>query len=152
MKHVKRLAVILLAVLMVFGVSSSVFAADNYSITINSSTTGHTYEAYQVFKGSVNEKGVLTDVTWGDGVNSAALLTALKADATIGSKFTDAATAQDVANAMANVQNDSADAKAFAQVVGANLSTAVAGTSTYADSAYTIDLDNAGAGYYFVKD
>lgn len=152
MKHVKRLAVILLAVLMVFGVSSSVFAADDYSITINSSTTGHTYEAYQVFKGSVNEKGVLTDVQWGSGVNSGDLLTALKADATIGSKFTNAATAKDVANAMADVESESADAKAFAQVVGANLSTAVAGTSTYAGSAYTIDLDNVGAGYYFVKD
>lgn len=29
----------------------------NYSLTINGTTVGHTYEAYQIFKGEISEDG-----------------------------------------------------------------------------------------------
>ncbi|MCH3972549.1 MAG: isopeptide-forming domain-containing fimbrial protein [Oscillospiraceae bacterium] len=128
------------------------FAADTttYKVTVDNATADHTYEAYQVFAGDLSTSGVLSNVTWGTGVKGDELLTALKSDTTVGSKFTNAKSAADVAAAMSGITNDSAEAKAFAQVVGKNLSSTVAGTSTYADSKYTIS--GLTAGYYLVKD
>ena len=51
MKHVKKLVSILLAMVMVFSMSVSVFAAtnnDSGSITISNAKDGHTYNAYQI--------------------------------------------------------------------------------------------------------
>ena len=51
MKHVKKLVSILLAMVMVFSMSVSVFAATNNnsgSITIKDAKEGHTYNAYQI--------------------------------------------------------------------------------------------------------
>jgi fimbrial isopeptide formation D2 family protein len=153
MKTSKKLLSVLLALTLVLALSVCAFAADTtYTITINNTASGHTYEAYQMFKGDLSSTGVLSNIKWGSGVDSAALLTALKADTTIGTKFTNAATAADVAKAMDGITNDSTEAKAFAQVVGQNLTTTIAGTSTYntTDKNYTISgLD---AGYYLVKD
>ena len=62
-------------------------AAENYSITIHNDKTGHTYEAYQIFAGTVSsdnptagnvEGPMLGDITWGSGVNGETLLAALK--------------------------------------------------------------------------
>lgn len=152
MKTSKKLLSVLLALTLVLALSVCAFAADTtYTITINNPASSHIYEAYQIFSGDLSSKGVLSNIQWGSGVDSAALLTALKADSTIGSKFTSATTAADVAKAMSGISNDSADAQAFAQVVGQHLS-AVAGTSTYntTDKDYTIS--NLTAGYYLVKD
>lgn len=80
MKHMKKLFGLLLAVVMVFAMSVSVFADDaaTYTITINNTQTGHTYEAYQIFSGTLTETtdsdGVktkkLTDIAWGSGVSA----------------------------------------------------------------------------------
>ena len=51
---------------------------------------------------------------------------------------------------MDGIGNDSTEAKAFAQVVGQNLSKTVAGTSTAGTGSYTIS--SLAAGYYLVKD
>ena len=46
MKHIKKLASLLLALAMVFALATTAFAEETtYSITINNSTAGHTYEA-----------------------------------------------------------------------------------------------------------
>ncbi|MDD3260490.1 MAG: hypothetical protein PHU79_01045 [Oscillospiraceae bacterium] len=153
MKKAKRLLSVLLAAAMTVAMFIlPTFAADTttYKVTVDNATADHTYEAYQVFAGDLSTSGVLSNVTWGTGVKGDELLTALKSDTTVGSKFTNAKSAADVAAAMSGITNDSAEAKAFAQVVGKNLSSTVAGTSTYADSKYTIS--GLTAGYYLVKD
>lgn len=72
MKRVKRLASLMLALILVFCMSMSAFAEETtYSITINNSTEGHTYEAYQIFTGDLHE-GVLSNIKWGSSVSNSA--------------------------------------------------------------------------------
>lgn len=149
MKRLRKVCSLIMAFVMVLALGISAQAADSYTITIDNSTSGHTYEAYQIFTGDLSD-GVLSNVQWGSGVDSVNLLTALKADPTVGATFTNCATAADVASAMDKMGNDSTSAKAIAQVVGSYLSSTIAGTSTYASNAYTITGLNAG--YYLVKD
>ncbi len=137
-----------MAIAMVF-TATPAFAASttSHTITINKAdgdTVDHNYEAYQVFAGDY-ASGVLSNVTWGEGVDSTGLLTALKADATVGTKFTGCTTAADVAKAMEGINNDSDEAKAIAEVISAHLSTTKAATGA---SPLTV----TGDGYYFVKD
>ena len=106
MKTVKRALALVLALTLLLAMSATVFAADDttYTITINNTTTGHTYEAYQIFAGDLAEKDgktILSNIEWGSGVNGAALLTALKADATLGNDFKDCTTAAQVADVLA---------------------------------------------------
>ena len=90
MKRIKRIASLLLALVMVIAMALPVMAADNntHKITVTQNAadkTEHTYDAYQIFKGDLaekDEKKVLSNIEWGAGVNGDALLTALKADNT----------------------------------------------------------------------
>lgn len=130
--------------------ASSAVAADTYTITINNTTNGYTYQAYQVFSGTLNgDKTVLSNIAWGNGVDGAGLLTALKdsSDTNLKDKFTNATDAAGVADVLGANKDDAAFAKAFAAVAGQHLAT-VAGTSGNA-SPYTIG--NLAAGYYLVK-
>lgn len=111
MKTVKRALALVLALTLLLAMSATVFAADDttYTITINNTTTGHTYEAYQIFAGDLAEKDgktILSNIEWGSGVNGAALLTALKADATLGNDFKDCTTAAQVADVLATYGSD----------------------------------------------
>ena len=150
MKKTRKILSLILALSLVLAMGVSAYAADSYTITVNNSSPGHTYEASQVFTGDLNASGVLSNIKWGAGINSAALLTALKADATVGTYFTDCTTAADVAAAMDGLVNDSTQAKAIAQIVGSHLSTSIAGTSVEGTNTYTISP--LAAGYYLVKD
>ena len=93
MKTVKRALALVLALTLLLAMSATVFAADDtYTITISGDNVvaGHTYEAYQIFKGDLAEKDgktILSNIEWGSGVNGDALLTALKADATFDNGF-----------------------------------------------------------------
>ena len=88
MKKARKLTAVLLSLVMLLALVVPASAAENYSITIHNDKTGHTYEAYQIFAGTVssdeatagNVKGpMLGDITWGSGVDGGALLAALKA-------------------------------------------------------------------------
>lgn len=152
MKRFKKWLGIVLCAAMVLtmGVIPS-FAADgstnSHTITINNingDTASHTYAAYQVFAGDYDAtSNNLSNIKWGSGVDGAGLLTALKQDTTIGSKFTNATTAAQVAEAMKDFTED--QTKAFAEVVSAHLSSTAAATG---GSPLTV----TGDGYYFVKD
>lgn len=74
MKNTKKILSLVLALVMVFALAATAYAEETtYSVTINNSTAGHTYEAYQIFTGDLYN-GVLSNITWGSGVaNSEAL-------------------------------------------------------------------------------
>lgn len=163
MKKARKLTAVLLSLVLVLALAVPAFAAENYSITIHNDKTGHTYEAYQIFAGTVSndaatdgeaEGPMLGDITWGSGVDDARyaeLLAALKADATIGALegMQDAADAAAVAAALDGA--DAETAAAFADVVSDYLAAAPTGqTNNMADGNYIIQ--GLPAGYYLVKD
>ena len=143
----KKLTAIMLVAMMAVGMLGVAAAAD---VTIDSNDEGtHTYGAYQIFTGtlSTDESGkqVLTEISWGNGVNVDNLKAALKTwtdsdNTTPFATLTDDAKAAAYAEVMGNVE----DADALAELIGKHVTTA---TSTNA-SALTIDA----AGYYLIKD
>ena len=131
MKTMKRMAGVLLALVMAMALTIPAFAADTYSITINNSATGHTYEAYQIFTGDLHE-GVLSNIKWGSGISE------------------EGKTALGGAAAKAETLTTEADAKAFAKAVAPYLATVAGSASTVTDGKYVIS--GLAAGYYLVKD
>ena len=162
MKQAKKLAAVLLSLMLVLALAVPASAAGNYTITITNDQTGHTYEAYQIFAGDVSddtqqegnvEGPILSNITWGSGVDNtryAALLAALQANGTIGARFAAINDATDAAAIAAALDGAATtDAEAFANVVSGFLSD-TATASTAGDGVYTIA--NLDAGYYLVKD
>lgn len=163
MKKMKKLASMVLAMLMVLAMALPVSAEESktYTVTITHEASGHTYEAYQVFKGTLDStEQILSDVKWGDGVNVAELATALKTLEVNGKKPFESAIAADpaktsaaeVAKVLDKATNDGALAQAFADTVTKYLAT-VAGTSTpVSGTFYAYKITGLQAGYYLVKD
>ena len=156
MKHAKKLASLLMALVMVLGMSVgttvTAFAANTnaHTITITNDKSGHTYTAYQVFAGDISN-GKLTKIVWGSGVEGEALLAALKALES--SPYASCNSAEAVADVLAGFGDDSAQLDAFAKVVGAHLKTAAgASTETKGETSSTYTINVTGDGYYFVKD
>lgn len=133
MKHSKKLASLLLALVMALSLAVTAFADESttYSITINNSTAGHTYEAYQIFTGDLSGT-TLSNIVWGSGVSEAGQ------------------TALGDAAAKAETLKTEADAKAFAKAVAPYLTTAAGSANTVTDGKYVIS--GLAAGYYLVKD
>ncbi len=107
-------------------------AATDYTITINDTTAGHTYEAYQIFSGSLSGT-TLGNIVWGEGVNTANesdIYTALKnadeafsKDGTVEGEKVALTSAVEVAAVLGqDVEHDNALAKKFAAVIGGYLS------------------------------
>lgn len=63
MKHTKKLASLLLALVMVFALATTAFAAENTIISPPEGST-RTYDVYQIFTGDLYE-GVLSNIKWG---------------------------------------------------------------------------------------
>lgn len=162
MKSMKKLVTLLLSLVMLCALALPAMAEDknDYSITINGAVAGHTYTAYQVFKGVYyngdrqvgKDAEYLSDVTWGEGVNSENLLTELKANDTLRTKFAAATTAEDVAYVLQTMTDKSAELDEFARIVGHNLTTPANTTGEVAKGAVNVKIENLAAGYYFVKD
>lgn len=147
-KNFKSLSAILMTSVLAVSAGSMAmpaFADSTYDITM-SSTTGHTYTAYQIFAGDLHESGgtkTLSNITWGNGVDGAALLTALKSSTdnpTYYSLFSSCTTPAAVADVLDNYATDSPQVKAFAKLAAAHLGTASSG------------LTGLNAGYYLIKD
>ena len=152
MRKVKKLLGLLLAADMVLAMGVPTFAAegDDYTITINNETSGHTYEAYQVFQGDL-AGNILSNIEWGTGDDGAGLLVALTAE----SAFADCESAAKVAEVLDDYGYDSDEMKAFADIAAEYLTTAN-GVSVYVAASdegqahYTIS--NLPEGYYLIKD
>ncbi len=180
-KTIKWLGAVLLAMAMAVSVlcTGALAEGTSNSITIKTSSSGHTYEAYQVFAGSTStttdNKTSLGITGWGSGVKADELVTALttesnatdsilkgkftnilkKGNAEGGAAITDKASADVAQNVAASIKdfNDN-EAKAFAKIVAAHLSeTKTSSTETkIADVTTGYKIDNLETGYYLVKD
>ena len=179
-KTFKRLGAALLAMAMAVSVLCTGALADgSYSITIEDTTEGYTYEAYQVFAGTLGTKAENATETplgitdWGSNLKGkeSDLITALQGDDTFKTNGTNdfdnvlkkkneangtaiaansAEAAQNVAAVLGTYTNDDAKARAFAKIVVNYLTGNAAGsTSTLSNDGYKIDLTQAG--YYVVK-
>lgn len=149
MKTTKKLLAVALALVLALSLCTVSLAADpTYTITINNSVSGHTYEAYQIFSGDVTvDQGnkILTNVDWGSGINGTEFLTALKSASLTGTY----STCEDAADVAKALGENPGDAEAFAELAAEHLNRTPTGTSTGAGP-YTIG--NLEAGYYLVKD
>ena len=159
MKKARKLTAVLLSLVMLLALVVPASAAENYSITIHNDKTGHTYEAYQIFAGTVSsdaatdgetEGPMLGDITWGSGVDGGALLAALKAADE--EKYGACTTAADVAEALGTETATAADAAAFADIAAQHLTATVAGTATAPNDGGNYIIEGLPAGYYLVKD
>ncbi|EQB23881.1 backbone pilus subunit (T6-antigen-like) [Streptococcus equi subsp. zooepidemicus SzS31A1] len=125
MKTIKLILTSLLVTFLTM-LSGKAFAdTASYTITVEGATAGHTYEAYQIFKGDLFDS-TLSNITWGGGV------TPFEFD---GSK--------DAAKIAEGLKE--ANAAAFAKEAGKHLTATIAGTGTHA-----ITVNEAG--YYLIKD
>lgn len=142
-----------LALLLAVSFPGVAKAADDPTITVTSQEGDHTYGAYQVFKGELAEvdgNKVLSNIEWGTGVDSAALLTAV-VDANLLDGVTAASSAADVAKALEKADSDKA--LAFAKLVSKNLSTTKADfTKSGTAAPFTYKTGTVAAGYYVVVD
>ena len=157
MRKVKKLLGLLLAAVMVLAMGVPTFAASGgYSIKINDESSGHTYVAYQVFRGtvSVSDNGqTLSNVEWGDGVNGEALLAALKGPEGTPTAYQTCTSAAGVAKVLEGYDDDSQAIKEFSDIVGQHLSETTSGTlSAYGEASKSYTISGLAAGYYFIKD
>lgn len=166
-KTIKRLGAVLLAMAMAVSVlcTGALAAESKYSITVNPAVSGHTYEAYQVFTGTVatgeGKEKVLSDIQWSLDLkttdNATDLLNAVKA-ITVGENnkpFESCANAADVAAVLSKDTNkDNATIKAFAKVVAKYLDSEKAKKGSFGTDAAsnTYTINGLSAGYYLVKD
>lgn len=166
MKSMKKLVTLLLSLVMLCALALPAMAEDknDYSITINGAVAGHTYTAYQVFKGvyysgkrqvKEQEAEYLSDVEWGKDVEGSAILNELKTNETLGSKFEAADSAEKVAYVLQTMTDKSADLDEFARVVGHHLKADKNSGSAVIradDTTKKGTITGLSAGYYFVKD
>lgn len=109
----------------------------------------HSFTAYQILTGTQAEsKGALGDAEWGSGISYNTFLTALKADTTIGSYFTNVSSAKDFAEVLGNTTNfleDSANTRLVAKIAMKNKT----GDGTALAAGNTTQL---ATGYYLIVD
>ncbi|GAB6886485.1 isopeptide-forming domain-containing fimbrial protein [Streptococcus equinus] len=113
--------------------------ASAYTITINGTTSGHTYEAYQVFSGTLakSDNQTLSDIDWGSDVNTF--------------EFDGESDAAKIAEKLAKQATDSETAKAFAKAANANLKEGSKPASATSEGK-TVTITLSKPGYYLVKD
>ena len=131
MKHRKRIISVLLTLIMALALAVPAFADETYSITINNSAEGHTYEAYQIFTGDLYE-GTLSNIVWGSGVSETGQ------------------TALGDAAAKAETIKTADDAADFAKELAPYLDTVAGSANAVTDGKYVIS--RLAAGYYLIKD
>lgn len=165
MKKLEKMMSIFLVVvmMMLMALPNGVQAANQRAtetITIKNAKAGHTYTAYQIFTGNLTTNAdstrgvteyILSDIEWGNGVDSSAFLTAL-VDATWanGVSFTADMDAAAVAVPLEGAQfaNDGPNSVQFAKLAAANV-TGDGYPFTYNGTNYTATVP---AGYYVIID
>ena len=151
MKRLKKWTAMVLAVILMMSMSVAAMAAgENHTITINNSVSGHSYAAYQIFKGDLADDGTLSNIEWGSGVNGADLLAALQAADS--NTYGNCKNAADAANVLAaNGTFNNSTAKAFAEIA-ANYTTNTSFSSNYSDGNHNYTIAGLDDGYYLIRD
>ena len=179
----KKAIAIIVCLVMVLSMTITAFAADaTHTLTINNPTEGHSYEAYQIFSGTLEnvtgtETQVLTNIKWGSAIvgegydNSAALLADIQAAANAAEdgspmkKLVGVNSAAKLAEDMAdNITSDSETLDALAVIFAKYIQQdSNIGTQAYTENIVTdadgkvVDksyytISGLTPGYYLVKD
>lgn len=165
MKKTRRLLSIILCLALTLCLALPALAdPTTYTLTINSDTSGHTYEAYQIFAGELakipgTNKDTLVNITWGSGVQRTdALLTAIQKIVVNDVKpFEECQNPDAVASQLATYSDNAEALDIFAETVGDFLVEVPTGTGLTAGVAtpegkYVATIPNLLAGYYLVQD
>ncbi len=140
MKNLKKIASLILALVMVMSLATNAFAASEYTITIQNSVTDAIYKAYKVFTATYAEENVSYTITssdaWYDLVSDENSPFMLTETTTAGTFFVEKK--EDVA--------DDAVADWFNAVEAAPGTAAATGTG----NAGALVLDVAAPGYYYI--
>lgn len=158
MKMTKRIFSLALCLVLMLALALPAMAADEtYTLTINNTAPGHTYEAYQIFSGDLatNDAGqtVLSSIQWGEGISDGnALLAAINSNPKL-AVLHGCTSASALATELAKLISGSETVDEFAEVVGQYLTTP-SGSSKKGDDEqnppYTVE--GLEAGYYLIKD
>ncbi len=167
MKKMKKLASLLLAVVMVMAMGMTAMAAEagtsekktDLKVTIsNVPGDGYQYEAYQIFSGEVSTlegKSVLVNIDWGDGIEvNDTLLGQLRVLFAI--PDSEPVTAYGVASKLNGLEDDHDNAELFAQIIADHLKSTSKKVNDTApevvNGKYTYTISGLTSGYYFIKD
>lgn len=172
-KTFTKLAGGIMAASMILGTAGvaapQVFAADDYSITINNAVEGdkgtHEYNAYQIFKAQQVSGSELKEITWGAAIDAStdgttaifdadtkAALVALFDGVTV-PNVTEGVTAENctkatvIANALSTLADDSAKLKAFSVIMEG-----IVDKDTGVKAGSDNKADVADPGYYLILD
>lgn len=172
MKTMKKLFALALAMVMIMALAlplTAMAAEPTYQIKVLGSTSasaesakGHTYEAYQILKGTVDHDSASTggslvvklgDVKWGDNIDSAALLSALQGESFFGAGasnlFSAVTTAQEFVDVISATTFTTKYVEKLAHILNIHLKGTPKDTTTEAEPPYILDVT---AGYYLIKD
>ena len=142
MKMTRKILALILALVMVMGLAATASAAT----VINE--TGHSYDVYQIFKGTQAEGAVnLGNVEWGEGVNGDDLLNELKEEYDIYDSCTSAAGVAAILATDSPSMDKDTDAKNFADIAAKHLTNKK--TASIAADATSVELPT---GYYLLVD
>lgn len=165
----KKVFALILALVLVLGMAAPAFADDTgITLTVNHIASGHTFTAYQLFSGTLNSAGILTDVKWGDGIKGDDLLAALKADDTVISNsdntqsvkfseiFENCTNAAAVAEIVAGFTTDGDRLEHFAKIASnhivANKGTSSTSGSQNQNGTWAYTISGLEPGYYIIVD
>lgn len=147
MKHLKKLAGLLLAVVMMLAMCVTASAA-TVTVTVDKGLENHTFKAYQVFKGTQAPNATdasLGDLEWGKDINATVFLNALKAETEFGENennvFYNCSTAQDVAKILET--SAASKAEKVARIVKSYVfnGTEISSSTTNLDPGYYLIVD-----------
>lgn len=171
MKLARKTFTLLLALALMLSLAVPAMADDTattptYTVTITGHKAGHTYEAYQIFGGSLDSTGaILSNITWGAGIKGGEFLSFLTSEATglfsetrvvdgkestINNVFAGCQSAEDVAKVLSGYADKDKMLDTFAKYAGKYLITAQGTSSGSEGTTYTIST--LPAGYYLIKD
>ncbi len=150
MKRMRKLVSLLLTLVMVIAMAAPAFAEDK-EVKLTNPMDGHTYTAYQIFKGEISgteNSYKLANLQWGDNVNSETLLAALKAMPN--SEFTDAADAVAVAEVIAEKYKEAAALDQLAKIIAEHITGN--GTVLTKEDGDNYASASVAPGYYMIQD
>lgn len=171
MKLARKTFALLLALALMLSLAVPAMADDTattptYTVTITGHKAGHTYEAYQIFSGSLDSTGaILSNIAWGAGINGTEFLDFLTSEntgifsetrvvdgteSTINNVFAGCQSAEDVAKVLSGYADKDKMLDTFAKYAGNHLTNPQGVSTGSGGTTYTIS--NLPAGYYLIKD